>query len=54
LQFFVNQVSCKSNRDVVDKSLDGVLAVYIQGCSGVGTRGNGVPTPLFGSHTFLH
>ena len=29
-----------------------------QGCSGMGTRGNGVPTPLFGvgtrSHTFLH
>jgi len=29
-----------------------------KGCSGVGTRGNGVPTPPFGvgtrSHTFLH
>jgi len=31
---------------------------YLQGCSGVGTRGNGVAVPFFGvrtrSHTFLH
>jgi len=32
--------------------------LYYQECSVVGTRGKGVPTPLFGvgtrSHTFLH
>ena len=35
-----------------------VVLPYNQGSSRVGTRGNGVPIPIFGvgtrSHTFLH
>jgi len=38
--------------------LSGHFVIVAQGCSGAGTRGNGVPTPFScvgtRSHTFLH